>query len=196
MSTRSKGGQPAVNNQPVPTPLVEKAHSLLGQCFRSIHEATAPYFYRPLGTVKDKSSIAHLLGVSDATLLGIFKYCGFVHATKKGFLDTVFDTFVFSQNLPIELTRYTKKPVIKIGALGNYPTKPRQQITDDLKPPDHRFKKNDRLILDRLVEICSTGTGGTQQSNRHRKLRLRLQLLYLLRRQLLYLVVHLLVEHV
>jgi hypothetical protein len=101
--------------------------------------------------------------VSDATLLGIFKYCGFLHATKKGFLDTVFDTFVFSQNLPIELTRYTKKPVIKIGALGNYPTKPRQQLTDGLKPPDHRFKKNDRLILDSLVEICSAGGNATIQ---------------------------------
>jgi hypothetical protein len=51
--------------------------------------------------------------VSDAILLGIFNYCGFFHATKKYFPDTVFETFIRSQNLPIELTRYTKKPCLR-----------------------------------------------------------------------------------
>jgi hypothetical protein len=65
MSTGSKRGQPRVNNQPTFTPWVEKAHSLLGQCFRCIHKATSPYFYRPLvGIVDDTASIAHLLCVS------------------------------------------------------------------------------------------------------------------------------------
>jgi hypothetical protein len=91
-------------------------------------------------------------------LLTQFFKCLFVHRTSR-----------LSYNKKV---RYTKKPVIKIGALGNYPTKPRQQIKDDLKPPDrHRFKKNDRLILDSLVKICSGNTveigSGKNTTTRH-----------------------------
>jgi hypothetical protein len=42
---------------------------------------------------------------------------------------------------------------LKIGK-GSYPLKPAQQIKDDLKPPEHRFKKDDRQSVSDLLSLC------------------------------------------
>jgi hypothetical protein len=42
---------------------------------------------------------------------------------------------------------------LKIGK-GSYPSKPAQQIKDKLKPPEHRFKKDNRQLVADLLSLC------------------------------------------
>jgi hypothetical protein len=162
MSTRSKKVKPVPTDQVAETKLRAKALSVLGLCFMSINAVTSPYFYEVLGLSNNTRSIAHLLGVSDTTIVAIFTYCGFYNEKKQTFLDTIFVMFIESHNVPIELTRYkwyppSRTPLLKIGQ-GDYPKKPGQQKKDNLQPPHHRFRIEERELLDVLVKICGCET--------------------------------------
>jgi hypothetical protein len=82
MSTRSKKVKPVPTDQVAETKLRAKALSVLGLCFMSINAVTSPYFYEVLGLSNNTRSIAHLLGVSDTTIVAIFTYCGFYNGKK------------------------------------------------------------------------------------------------------------------
>jgi hypothetical protein len=81
----------------------------------SINAVTSPYFYEVLGLSNNTRSIAHLLGVSDTTIVAIFTYCGFYNEKKQTFLDTIFVMFIESHNVPIELTRYKWYPPSRLS---------------------------------------------------------------------------------
>jgi hypothetical protein len=76
------------------------------------------------------------------------------------FYDTTVQGFIEGLNVPISITRY-KNPTTKIRSLlmkigqGSYPSKPLHQVKDQLQPPNHRMKKEERQLVDSLLKLCS-----------------------------------------
>jgi hypothetical protein len=104
-------------------------------------------------------SLSFLLGVTEAQLLLVYKLCGFYSTTRSCSSDDFFQTFLKAFNVPTGLLRYKNRKTgvrllyLKIGK-GPYPSKPAQQIKDELKPPEHRFKKDDRQLVADLLSLC------------------------------------------
>jgi hypothetical protein len=138
---------------------VERAKSLFSGTLLRLDEIDGPYFYEVSGDNNISGSLSFLLSVSDAQLLSVYKFCGFYSTTRSCFSEDFFRTFLKAFNVPTNLLRYRNKKkgvrllYLKIGK-GSYLSKPAQQIKDELKPPEHRFKKDDRQLVADLLSLC------------------------------------------
>jgi hypothetical protein len=90
----------------------------------------------------------------------IYRYCGLYNVKRNRFSDTIFQAFIEGLNVRIDiLTRY-KKPASSICSLlvrigqGSYPSKPLHQVKDQLHPPNHRLKKEERQLVASLLKLC------------------------------------------
>jgi hypothetical protein len=138
---------------------VKRAKSLFADTLLRLNEMDEPYFYFVIGTNNLPGSLSFLLGFTDAQLLSVYKFCGIYRSTRGYFSEDLFRDFLKEFHVPTDLLRYKNRKTgvrlvyLKIGQ-GSYPSKPAQQIKDDLKPPDHRFKKDDRQLVADLLSLC------------------------------------------
>jgi hypothetical protein len=91
--------------------------------------------------------------------MAIYQSCGFNSVKRDHFIDSIFQAFIEALDIPIGVTRY-RDPKTRIRSLlkkigqGAYPAKPLQQKRDQLQPPNHRLKKEERQLVASLVKLC------------------------------------------
>jgi hypothetical protein len=68
MDTQATGGN---------ADIVERAKSLFSGTLLRLNEIDGPYFYEVSGNNNIPGSLSFLLGVSDAQLRSVYKFCGF-----------------------------------------------------------------------------------------------------------------------
>jgi hypothetical protein len=139
--------------------IVERAKLLFSGTLLRLNDTDGPYFYEVSGNNNISGSLSVLLGVSEQQLLSVYKFCGFYSTTRSCFSEDFFRTFLKAFNVPTDLLRYKNRKTgvrllyLKIGQ-GSYPSKPAQQIKHELKPPEHRFKKDNRQLVADLLSLC------------------------------------------
>jgi hypothetical protein len=139
--------------------IVERAKSLFSDTLLQVNASAGRYFYEVSGTHNVSGSLSFLLGVTDAQLLSVYKFCGFYSTTRRCFSDDFFQSFLKAFHLPIDLLHYKNRKTgdrllyLRIGQ-GTYPSKPAQQIKDKVKPPEHRLKKDGRQLVADLLSLC------------------------------------------
>jgi hypothetical protein len=133
---------------------VNEAKVLLARCLVSLDNIYGAYYYEVIGTASIPGSLSHLLCFTDQQLMTIYRYSyGFYKNVKRNcFPDTIFQAFIEGLNVLIDITRY-KRPASPIGSLlvmigrGSYLSKPLHQAKDQLQPPNHRLRKEERQLL-------------------------------------------------
>ena len=160
MNNTSKNRKPAPSSEVTGVSFVDEAKSLLARCLVSLNDIDVAYFYEVIGTASIPGSLSHLFCVTDDQLMTIYRYCGFYNVKRNCFSESVFRAFIEGLNVRIDITRY-KKPesprkslLVRIGQ-GLYPLKPFHQVRDELQPPNHRLKKEERQLVDSLLKLCS-----------------------------------------
>ena len=159
MNNSSKNRKPAPSSEVTGVSFVDEAKSLLARCLVSLNDIDVAYFYEVIGTASIPGSLSHLFCVTDDQLMTIYCYCGFYNVKRNCFSESVFRAFIEGLNVRIDITRY-KKPesprkslLVRIGQ-GLYPLKPFHQVRDELQPPNHRLKKEERQLVDSLLKLC------------------------------------------
>jgi hypothetical protein len=159
MSNTSKTRKLVASSDATSVPFVDKAKLLLARCLVSLNMINGAYFYVAIGSASIPGSLSHLLCVTDQQLMTIYQSCGFFNVKRNCFSDTIFQGFIEGLNVQISITRY-KKPTSKIWSLlvkigqGSYPAKPLQQVRNELQPPNHRLKKEERQLVTSLLKLC------------------------------------------
>jgi hypothetical protein len=132
--------------------LPERAQLLFAGRLTHFNDIDGAYFYEAIGTTSIPGSLSHMLCVTDAQLMTIYRSCGFYNVKRNCFYDTILQGFIEGLNIPISITRY-KNPATKIRALlikigqGPYPSKPLHQVKDQLQPTNHRLRQEERQLL-------------------------------------------------
>jgi hypothetical protein len=142
MSVCSKNAKLGPSIEATSAQLPERAQLLLARCLVLLN-----------------GSLSHLLCVKDEQLMPIYHYCGFYNVKRNCFYDTIVQGVIEGLNVPNRITRY-KNPTFKIRSLlmkigqGSYLSKPLQQVKDQLQPPKHRLKKEERYLVASLPKLC------------------------------------------
>jgi hypothetical protein len=159
MSNNSKTRKLIASSDATSVPFVDEAKNLLARCLVSLNMIDGAYFYEAIGSAIIPGSLSHLLCVTDQQLMTIYHSCGFFNVKRNCFSDTIFQGFIEGLNVQISITRY-KKPTSKIRSLlvkigqGSYPAKPLQQVRNQLQPPNHRLKKEERQLVTKPLKLC------------------------------------------
>jgi hypothetical protein len=117
--------------------------------------------YGMIGSATIRGSLSYLLCVTDDQLIiTICQSCGLYSVRRDCFSDTTFHGFIEGLNIPIGITRY-KNPKMKTGSLlvskmgqGSYPAEPLQQVRNQLRPPNHQSRKEERQLIASLLKLC------------------------------------------
>jgi hypothetical protein len=158
-SNTSKTRKLVVSSDATSVPFVDEAKILLARCLVSLNMIDVAYFYEAIGSASIPGSLSHLLCVTDQQLMRIYQSCGFFNVKRNRFSDTIFQGFIEGLDVQISITRY-KKPTSKIRSLlvnigqGSYPAKPLQQVRNELQPPNHHLKKEERQLVTSLLKLC------------------------------------------
>jgi hypothetical protein len=132
---------------------------LFARCLILLNDINRAYFYEAIGTTSITGSLSHLLCVTDEQLMSIYRYCGFYNVKRNCFCDTILQGFIEGLDAPIGSSRH-KNPTTKIHSLlikidqGSYPSKPLHQVKDQLQPPNHRLRKEERQLVASLLKLC------------------------------------------
>jgi hypothetical protein len=160
MNNTSKNRKPAPSSKVTGVSFVDEAKLLLARCLVSLNDIDGAYYYEVIGTASIPGSPSHLLCVTYDQLMTIYRYCELYNVKINCFSDTIFHALIKGLNVRIDITRY-KKPAPPIRSLlvrigqGSYPSKPLHQVKDQLQPPNHRLKKEERQLVDSLLKLCS-----------------------------------------
>jgi hypothetical protein len=160
MSACSKNAKLGPSTEAASAQLLERAQLLFARCLIRLNDIDGASFYEAIGTASIPGSLSHLLCVTDKQLMTIYRCCGFYNVKRNCFYDTTVHGFIVGLNVPISITRY-KNPTTKIRSLlmkigqGSYPSKPLHQVKDELQPPNHRLKIEERQLVDSLLKLCS-----------------------------------------
>jgi hypothetical protein len=159
MIAPSKNAKLGPSTEATTSKLLERAQSSLARCLILLNNIDGPYFYEAIGSSIIPGSLSHLLCIKDTQLMAIYQSCGFYSVKRDHFIDSIFQAFIEALDIPIGITRYRdpKKRIllllIKIGQ-GAYPANPLQQKRDQLQPPNHHLKKEERQLVASLLKLC------------------------------------------
>jgi hypothetical protein len=81
----------------------------MGQIVILLNQIDGPYSYGMIGRAIIPGSLSHLLCIADGQLMTMYQSCGFYSLNTNCLSDTIFQGFIESLNILMDITRYSNK---------------------------------------------------------------------------------------